>query len=63
MSAFYKHSISNNHPKANITPFKIIDQDSKTLPEKLDKSSILESTTLLSSVTQENCTSQIFQYV
>ena len=28
-SAFYKHSISNNHPQANTSNFKMIDQDSK----------------------------------
>ena len=28
-SAIYQHSVSNHHPKANISHFKIIDQDSK----------------------------------
>ena len=28
-SAFYQHSVSSNHPKANISHFKIIDQDGK----------------------------------
>ena len=28
-SAIYQHSVSNNHPRANIFHFKILDQDSK----------------------------------
>ena len=29
ISSIYQHSVSNNHPRANIFHFKIIDQDSK----------------------------------
>ena len=29
LCAIYQHSVSNNHPKTNISLFKIIDQDSK----------------------------------
>ena len=29
VSAIYQHSVSNNHPKANVSLFKIIDHDSK----------------------------------
>ena len=28
-SAIYKHSVSKNHPQANISHFKTIEQDSK----------------------------------
>ena len=33
-SAIYQHSVSNNHPKANISYFKRIDQDSKQVAKK-----------------------------
>ena len=44
-SAIYKHSISNNHPKANISHFKIIDEISST--------TFLEQTDLQMSLTKQ----------
>ena len=48
------HSISKNHPQANISDPKIIDQDRKPVARE----AILEATTLPSTITQEKVTSQ-----
>ena len=53
----FTNTMSNNHSRANMSHFKIIDQDSKQVAREAREAIILESTTIPLTTTQKKCTS------
>ena len=57
-SAIYQHSVSNNHPNANIFHFKIMDRNSKQVATEAREAIHIKINNPLSTTTWEKYTSQ-----